>query len=145
MRTDRGVLGAPQLLKNVRHLLRGQRIVCLYRRVARHGGREPSDRVLDTRPAVQALQILGQRSYRGFAAVTGKDRREGGDPHDARPEFLYLKSQTLEIRRVGHQRLASTSRKLHQNRDQQALALQASRDQTLDNTFEKHAFMRYVL
>ncbi len=70
MRADGRIGGASQLLQDVRHLVVGQGVVGLHRRVTGHGRRDSFDRVFDSGSTIEPFEIFGERPQRGIALIS---------------------------------------------------------------------------
>src|SRR5688572_646068 len=142
---DRGVRGAPQLVEDVRHLLVRQRIVRLHRRMAGHRRRDALDRVVHLGAAIESFQVLGQRPNRRIALLPAQHHRVRRDPQQVAAELFELETESLEIGGMRRERLARGRRQLHEQRFQQALALETPGRQPLGEPLEQDALVRHVL
>src|SRR5437867_9041405 len=92
MGANRRIGGSPQLFEDVRHFFRGQRVVRLDRRMACGGRSNPLQSLLDAGSAIEAFQILRERTQGGVGVLAPEEGRNGRHPQRSEEHTSELQS-----------------------------------------------------
>jgi hypothetical protein len=94
-----------QLVKNVPHLVQRQRVIRFHGRVTGSSRRNPAQRLLNTLPRVQPVEIVGKRPNCGLATNKTQQGRDGSHAHIVSAERLDLEAEPLQRFGMRSQRL----------------------------------------
>ena len=113
--------------------------------VARGGGGAAPERLVDGRPLVEAVEVLGEGAHRGLGRSQGHDGGHRGDADAVAAERLHLEPQPIQHVPVSGEGLPLGRRQVQHDGLQQALALEPAGGEPLHHLLEQHPLVGHVL